>query len=187
MIKVLDNMPQYSFDDRYYADIDGRVYLNKPSKNLEIGYQIKHFINKYGYVEYNLVDKYGKYKHIQAHRIVACLFIDNPNNKPYVNHLDGDKLNNNIYNLEWCTASENERHSYRVLGKKNPKNNQGKIGYDYNQGAKEVAQYSLEGELVKVWFRPSIAELEGGFNAKLISACCNERQNTHKGFIWKYI
>lgn len=56
-------------------------------------------------------------KRFQVHRLVTVVFIPNPDNKPCVNHIDGDKINNNACNLEWCTYSENERHSYDVLNK----------------------------------------------------------------------
>ena len=56
----------------------------------------------------------------QVHRLVAIYFIENPKQKPCVNHSDGNGLNNNMSNLEWCTHSENERHSYDILGKINP-------------------------------------------------------------------
>lgn len=61
--------------------------------------------------------KDGIKERFMCHRLVAQEFIPNIENKPYVNHIDGNKGNNVITNLEWCTQSENERHSVDVLGK----------------------------------------------------------------------
>lgn len=60
----------------------------------------------------------GKVKYIKLHRLVATTFIKNLENKPCINHIDWDKLNNKADNLEWCTYSENNMHSSRVLKQK---------------------------------------------------------------------
>lgn len=61
--------------------------------------------------------KNSKKKRYMCHRLVAETFIENPNNLPYVNHLDGNRGNNITTNLEWCTKEENERHAIDTLGK----------------------------------------------------------------------
>jgi hypothetical protein len=62
----------------------------------------------------------NKQKRVSVHRLVAEYFLPVISGKRFVNHKDGDKTNNHVSNLEWCTSSENERHSYSVLGKVNP-------------------------------------------------------------------
>jgi len=59
-------------------------------------------------------------KRFLIHRLVAYHFLINEENKKCVNHKDGNKLNNKVSNLEWCTHSENEQHSYDFLNKINP-------------------------------------------------------------------
>lgn len=69
--------------------------------------------NKKGYDKVCL-NLNGKTKSVFVHRLVAIAFIANPNNKPQVNHIDGNKSNNLVSNLEWCTNGENQIHAYRL-------------------------------------------------------------------------
>lgn len=70
-----------------------------------------------GYNYVNLVKDKKKFR-FKNHRIVAESFISNPENKPCVNHKDGNKINNHVNNLEWCTYSENTIHSFKELNQK---------------------------------------------------------------------
>ncbi len=72
---------------------------------------LKPSTDKYGYVRFS-ASKNKKQKTLRIHRLVAELFIPNPNNLPQVNHLDGNKLNCTKSNLEWSTDSDNKLHAY---------------------------------------------------------------------------
>ena len=71
-----------------------------------------------GYKHVTLALGNKKVKSCRVHRLVAIAFIDNPKNKPYVNHIDCDRSNNKVSNLEWCTRRENVLHSYKLGLKK---------------------------------------------------------------------
>ena len=69
--------------------------------------------NNWGYSNVRL-SKDGKAKTMKVHRLVGLAFIPNPNNKRTINHEDGNKSNNNVLNLSWCTHSENTQHAYNT-------------------------------------------------------------------------
>ena len=74
-------------------------------------------INSHGYQSVHLCNKNHKRKNHSIHRLVAEHFIPNPKNLPQVNHKDGNKVNNDVNNLEWCSSKENINHSIKVLHK----------------------------------------------------------------------
>lgn len=80
--------------------------------------------------------KNGKLKTHNIHRLVAEAFIPNPKNKPEVNHIDGNKENNNVNNLEWVTRKENAIHAYNMglLPKIPARNQKGKNNGNYKHG-----------------------------------------------------
>lgn len=147
---------------------------------------LKPKLTKKGYLEASLY-KEGGHKSFALHRLVAEAFIPNPNNYPTINHMDGNKQNNNISNLEWCTYKENIIHAYRT-GLKH-----GIRGKDHSS-SKKIAQLDLEGNLIKVW--ESSMEIERtlkelNVDQACVIACCRGRcgrkkRITHKGYIWKY-
>lgn len=111
---------------------------------------------------------------LKVHRLVAEAFITNTENKPQINHKDGNKTNNKVSNLEWCTNSENQKHAY--------KNNLEKPRFQKN-----VYQYDLEGNFIKKWDYIVDAAKTLKIDSSSISAVCRGRRKTAGGYIWKYV
>lgn len=79
------------------------------------GRELRQHTDRYGYAY--IRQRYdGKRPHVYVHRLVAMCYIDNPDNMPQINHIDGNKQNNAAKNLEWATNSTNQLHSRYVLG-----------------------------------------------------------------------
>lgn len=145
------------------------------------GRNLKRKLSTQGYYRYNLC-VLGKCKSVAAHRLVGFAFIENTHNKPQINHIDSNRINNYYKNLEWCTHSENQLHSYVMGGR--AKIYSGGI-HDHR---KPVVQKTLDGVKIKVWNSAKDAE-QIGFNASAIGKCCKGQKNynTHLGFKWAFI
>ena len=134
---------------------------------------------------YFIVDLYenGSRCTKRVHRLVAEHFIENPFNKPEINHIDGNKHNNNASNLEWVTKKENCQHSwknglakpsYGMLGKSNP-----------NSGRKGKPIRIVEtGETFKT-LKECEEAIDG--NNRHINDCLRGRQKTHRGYHFEYV
>lgn len=94
------------FENYYSVSDSGEVFSKRSGKYLKLA----HKKNGYVYTELN-VNGVTTYKRV--HRLVAEAFIPNPENKPFVNHIDGNKSNNSVSNLEWVTGSENNIHAIK--------------------------------------------------------------------------
>ena len=127
----------------------------------------------------------NKSKRYSVHRLVAMAFIDNPNCKPEVNHINGNPLDNRSCNLEWVTNSENKVHSYRVLNRvvKPPMLN--KYGRLHNR-SKAVEQIDKTGHVVNNFGSAREAGRMTGIYFTSIIKCCIGKVKSAGGFIWKY-
>ena len=165
MQEIWKDIPNY--EGIYQISNFGEI---RSCKNNKIRKQIKQ---RSGYMRI-ILTKNSKQKATNVHILVAKCFVNNQNGYRYVNHIDGDKTNNSANNLEWVTASQNMQHAFKnKLIKPHP-------------WSVKVAQYSLDGELIKIWDRMSDVARFLNCHHSQISDCCRGKQNTCKGYIWKY-
>ena len=176
-----------NFSKLYYISNYGRIlriehtrlsYRYNKSGKLYPTKILKASKNKQGYIN-TQINLNNSFKSFKVHRLVAEAFIPNPENKPQVNHKDGNKLNNRVDNLEWCTNGENGKHAWENgLRTKRIGNN--------NKFSVKVNQYDLNNKLIKEWNCINDITRELGISHGLITAACQGRQKTSHGYIWKY-
>ncbi len=139
-------------------------------KNVKTGKLLVPVKKHNGYLAYHLCQD-GKKKSFMAHRLVATYFIPNPENKPCVNHIDGDKENNMVLNLEWCTNQENTVHAQE---NKLKEDNKPILATDLKTGEKAVF-YSI-GECASFL----------GTNRGSIHRVLTGKRRKHKNFTFEY-
>lgn len=122
-----------------------------------------------------------KYK-IQIHRLVLSSFQPESDTYECINHRDLNTHNNHLDNLEWCDSTYNNNYLDR-----NEKLSKSLTGmYNVTGGCKIVLQYNLKGDFIKEWPSASEAARFYGICKTSIIKCCNGKQKTSCGFIWKY-
>ena len=126
-----------------------------------------------GYVYVLLCNK-GKCKNVRLHKLVAEAFIPNPYNLPQINHKDGNKQNNKVDNLKWCTCQENIRHAY---------NN----GLASNKNKIKIQKCDLNGICIEEFNSILEASLKTKVSIGSISLCINNKRKTAGKYIWKKV
>lgn len=125
---------------------------------------LKPYINKKNGYSYIGLHKNKKIKVIRIHRLVAIVFMPNPNNFPVINHKNKIRTDNNIDNLEWCSQKYNVTYSL----------------------AKKILQYDLNNVFLKEWDSAMEIQRNLKINNSNIIACCRSKRKTAGGFKWKY-
>lgn len=138
---------------------------------------MKQFKMPSGYLHVRLC-KDGKVKNYRVHRLVAQAFIPNPEGLPQVNHINEDKMDNRVENLEWCDCKYNINHGTGIERRSKKRINE--VGR-----SKPVLQYTHDGQFVREW--PSTMECHRNeFDRRAVTACCRGKLKTYKGFTWRF-
>lgn len=132
-----------------------------------------------GYLRVCLYKEGSKtYKYV--HRLVALAFISNPEHKDQVNHINGEKTDNSVENLEWATSQENNIHA------KSTGLNVNKRGEDSSSYKGPILQIdAYTGELIRVIHGGNLALKELGFTPSSVSACITGKRKSHKGYLFR--
>lgn len=127
----------------------------------------------------------GKSKQVLVHRLVAEAFISNPNDKQFVNHLDGVKTNNAASNLEWCTRSENMKHAFATGLASSPC--KGRYGENSYKAIPVLMIDKSTGETIKRFGSLiDAAHYIGKDKSCHIVSCCKGKLKSAHGYVWRY-
>ena len=161
---------------RYYITLDGNV-INK-----DTGRIMKPEITPKGYYRISIVLSDGSKIKAFIHKLVAQAYIDNPLNKPQVNHKDQNKANNHRNNLEWVTNQENMIHYASHNGNRYKSQSEQRKGIKTAK-IKPVIQRAINGDFIKRFNSVKQAKKETNIN---ISGCLSGRYKTAGGFKWEF-
>ncbi len=163
-------MKKQIYNSPFVVTNDGKVLDSK-------GNEVVYYLNEKGYRRVCLMwDE--KRRWLKVSRLVAIFFLPNPENKPTVNHKDGNRQNDNITNLEWNTWSENHKHSFKELGRKPS----GGLSKDKE---KCINQLSKQNTIINTFCSINEASRKTNISLSNISLAVNGKRKTAGGYIWK--
>ena len=174
--------PIEGFPD-YQITSHGRVFSLKSGEFKEL--KSRKIRNDYIRVA---LSKNGEKYYRYVHRLVAQTFIPNPDNKPCINHIDENKTNNHVSNLEWVTAKENMNHGTRNerAGKAISKtNSDGRRKGSKHNHARAVIGFKINGCGIKYYKYMRDCEKDGFYHSG-ISRCCKGKSKSHHGYEWYF-
>lgn len=183
-------------ENLYYANKDGQIKSadrvqtfkthNKKSTYIRKGKVLKTPLNSHGYPCVTIKYLDGTQKVTPVHRLIALTFIPNPNNLPQINHKDGNKENNSVNNLEWCTAHDNICHAFKNRLNKGSTPWKGKYGHEHCN-SKPVVSFDSNGNLVAEYESSTAAAKAVGLSSSAhISACLHGNRKTAGGYSWRF-
>lgn len=165
---------------KFNANLENEIWVNFTKNDID-GFSISNYgrIKRYekifnlnpsnGYFSISIGNSKNKNTY-RINRLVAEYFISNPENKPYVNHKDGDKLNNHVDNLEWCTTTENNQHAI----------NTGLTNH------KKVLNFDENNNILGIYNNCNHAGRELNLHPRSLMKCCHGTRKNLKGFYFKY-
>lgn len=171
----------------YEASTEGRIrtYINKGNKQLltKIPSLINGSLKSQGYLRVTL--GVGNKISTGKHRVIALTFLENPENKPEVNHKNGIKTDNRLVNLEYVTRVENQIHSWEKLGRVGGW--KGKLGKEHHASKRVRQRDKFTKEFIRDWDSIIDIKRELGYNAGNIASCCRGERRYYKSCIWEFI
>lgn len=180
--------PIIDYEQLYEISNLGRLKsLSKKKRNKEI--IVQPILNPKTKYLHCLLWKDGKRKGVYYHRLVATHFILNPLTLPEVNHKDGDKANNRVDNLEWCTEKQNKKHALETgLWKHTDAHKKAMGDYNRRTKSKKVYQYDKDGKFLAEFSSTEEAANHIRASQSNVVNCCNNRKyyKSVKGFVFSY-
>lgn len=180
--KTVPDFPNYEVSNFGNVRSKDRISERKGNDANLKGIQLKTSIIKGGYHRVSLYfGSRNEHKQFCVHRLVAEMFIPNPQNLPCVNHKDENPNNNYVENLEWCTHKYNSNYGTAI--ERRVKHQDWKSIAD--KQSYPVIQCLKDGTPIKAWSSMTECERRTGMKCSGISKCCRGDLKTYRGFIWK--